>query len=111
MARRGEVWFARLDPVEGHEQGGTRPVMVLSPDILTASLAALVTVVPITSRKKAIRSRVEVKPPEGGLITVSYIICEQVRTISTSRLAKLTGAVSPETMKAVEGIVRMVLGL
>ncbi len=110
-ARRGEVWFARLDPTEGHEQAGTRPVVVLSTDAINASPAGLLTVLPITSRKRAIRSRVELKPPEGGLTVVSYIICEQPRTISTARLTKVTGMISQETMRSVSDIVRMLLGL
>ena len=30
---RGEIYYAALDPVYGHEQGGTRPVLVLQNDV------------------------------------------------------------------------------
>lgn len=110
-ARRGEVWMIDFDPVEGHEQGGRRPALVLSVDAFNASRAELVTVLPITSRARALRTRVEVVPPEGKLSVVSYVIGEQARTVSTHRLAKRVGAVSGETMTRVSDIVRALLGL
>jgi mRNA interferase MazF len=85
-------------------------VIVLSTDIVNAT-AGLVTVIPITSRKRAIRSRVEMKPPDGGLSVVSYVICEQSRTISVTRLTTLLGMASPATMRAASEIVRVLLGL
>jgi mRNA interferase MazF len=100
--RRGEVWFASLDPVQGHEQAGHRPVLILSESRFNASAAGLVTVLPMTSAKRPHPTRVELKPPEGGVIVVSYVICEQVRTISQARLTKLTGAIEPDTLKEIE---------
>lgn len=110
-ARRGEVWFVDLDPAEGREQAGRRPALVLSVDEFNASKAGLVTILPITSRARALRTRVTVRPPEGGLSSTSYIICEQTRTISTTRLRKPIGAVSSTTLGSVADILRMLLGL
>jgi mRNA interferase MazF len=84
---------------------------VLSADTFNASPAGLVTVLPITSKARALRTRVTVSPPEGGLSTASYIIGEQVRTVSTDRLVKPLGMVSPSTMAKVSGVVRVLLGL
>jgi mRNA interferase MazF len=111
IARRGEVWLVDSNPIAGHEQGGRRPALVLSVDAFNASRADLVTVLPITSRARALRSRVAVQPPEGGLSSPSYIIAEQVRTISTSRLEQRLGRVSKETLSQVCGIVSPLLGL
>ena len=110
-ARRGDIWLVDLDPVEGHEQAGRRPALVLSVDAFNASLAGLVTVLPVTSKARALRTRIEVQPPEGGLSIVSYVIGEQPRTISTRRLVKRFGGVSEETMAKVADVVRMLLGL
>lgn len=77
--RRGEVWLADLGQTRGHEQAGTRPALILSIDELNASSAGLVTVLPITKNARALRSRVEVSPPEGGLSVKSYIMGEQTR--------------------------------
>lgn len=110
-ARRGDVWVVDFSPVEGHEQGGQRPALVLSVDAFNASKADLVTVLPITSKARAVRTRVSVKPPEGNLSVPSYVICEQVRTVSTRRLARRLGPVSPATLEKSAEIVRLLLGL
>jgi len=109
--RRGEIWHVGFDPTKGHEQAGVRPALILSVDAFNASAAKLVTVLPITSKARAVRTRIEVRPPEGGLSVVSYVISEQTRTVSTDRLVKSLGAVSEATMAKVSDIVRMLLGL
>jgi mRNA interferase MazF len=109
--KRGEVWLVGFDPTLRHEQAGVRPALILSVDQFNSSTAELVTVLPITSKPRALRTRIAIKPPEAGLSMVSYVICEQVRTISTQRLTKSTGIVSTATMMAVENIVRMLLKL
>jgi mRNA interferase MazF len=109
VSRRGEVWLVDLDPTLGHEQAGKRPAVVLSVDPINA--AGIATVLPITSRQRPLPSRIEVRPPEGGLSNVSYVICEQPRAISTGRLRKRFGALSPATMHKISDAVRIVLGL
>lgn len=108
--RRGEVWTADLDPTRGHEQAGTRPVLVLSVDAFNRSPAGLVTVLPITRKARELNTRVPIAPPEGGLEFASFVIAEQVRTISIERLHKYCGKVKPATQAAVGRIVRTLLG-
>ena len=111
-ARRGEVWLIDLDPVRGHEQAGRRPALVLSADTWNAGPGRLVTVLPITSKDRpGIPSRIVVNPPEGGLTMPSWVIGEQVRTISADRLGRRLGVIRPVTLRAVEDVVRMLLGL
>lgn len=109
--RRGEVWFADLNPTRGHEQRGTRPVLVLSVDSFNSGPAELVTVLPVTSAVRPIPSHVEVRAPEGGLESRSAILADQVRTIARERLIRRSGAVSRTTMGRVEEVVRFLLGL
>ena len=109
--QRGEVWLVSFDPTRGHEQAGARPAIVLSVDSFNSCGSNLVTVLPITSKPRALRTRIDVMPPEGGLTVPSYVICEQTRTISTDRLIKSLGTVSLGTMGRVSEIVRMLLGL
>lgn len=112
MASRGEVWGANLSPTEGHEQAGTRPVLVVSDDRLNHGPADLAVVLPITTKKKNVPLHVEVSPPEGGLEVTSYVMCDQVRTISISkRLIERWGRVSPRTLARAEDGLRIVLGL
>ena len=49
---RGSVWQVRLDPVEGSEQGGTRPVVIISNDVLNRALP-VVTVAVMTTQDRA----------------------------------------------------------
>jgi mRNA-degrading endonuclease toxin of MazEF toxin-antitoxin module len=78
-AQRGEVWLANLDPSFGHEQGGRRPVVVVSVDSFNAGLSGLVVVLPITSRRRSLPLHIVVNPPEGGLRGPSAILCDAVR--------------------------------
>jgi mRNA interferase MazF len=82
----------------------------LSVDQFNASGADLVVVLPVTSRDRALPSRVRVTPPEGGLSKESWIICEQPRTVAKSRLGKRMGSVRPATLHAVDVVVCFLLG-
>lgn len=108
---RGEIWLADLEPVRGHEQGGRRPVLVVSVDLFNQGPAGLCIVLPITSRDRGIPSHVPMHPPEGGLTTRSVIQCEAIRSISSDRLVKRWGVVSPARMGQVEDWLRPLLGL
>ena len=89
--QRGEVWLADLDPTFGHEQGGRRPVLVVSVDPFNAGLSGLVVVLPITSRVRPLPLHVPVNPPEGGLRQPSAILCDAIRSIDRRRLIDLWG--------------------
>lgn len=67
--------------------------------------------IPITSKAKGIPQQVEIGPPEGGLTMTSYEKCQDVRSISTSRLVRPLGLVSIQTVESVEDRLRVLLGL
>ena len=83
---RWAVVLLRLDPVEGHEQAGQRPVLVVSYDPFHH--LGLMTVVPITSARTEPRYPGDVVLPAGeaGLARPGIIICSQVRTVSVLRI-------------------------
>jgi mRNA interferase MazF len=72
--QRGEIWLADLDPTFGHEQGGRRPVLVVSVDSFNTGLSGLAVVLPVTSRIRPLPLHVPVNPPEGGLRVPSAIV-------------------------------------
>ncbi len=109
MRRRGEIWFANLDPIVGREQAGRRPVLIISDDTFNNGPAGLVIVCPLTSTLRQIRSFVAIAPPEGGVTVPSAIMCHQVRTISVSGLVERWGAVSATTQLRVSDIVRILI--
>lgn len=108
---RGEIWYVNLDPVRGHEQTGKRPALVISETTFNRGPAKVVAVLPITSKPRGIISHVEIKPPEGSLKLTSFVMCEQVRTISQERLSKRVGVISSAKLKEIEGILAMLLGI
>jgi mRNA interferase MazF len=111
MASRGEIWLSDLNPVRGHEQAGTRPVLVVSADGFNHGPAQLVVVVPLTTRDREIPLRVRIEPPDGGVMEPSFAMCEAVRSISTDRLVRCWGAVESTTIAAVEDRLRILLEL
>jgi mRNA interferase MazF len=111
LPQRGDVWLADLDPTFGHEQGGRRPVLVVSVDPFNTGPSGLAVILPITSRIRPVPLYVPVGPPEGGLRMASAIMCDAVRSIDQRRLIACWGTVSPATMALVEGCLRHLLGL
>jgi len=108
---RGEVWDLRLDPTEGHEQGGVRPCLIISHDRLNQSRAEVIVIVPMSTRLRALASHVVVNPPEGGLTAPSEIMCEHLRSLSTDRLIRYLGDVNRTTITSVEVVLRRLLAL
>ncbi len=97
MKYQWHVFIASLDPTQGSEQAGKRPVLVISREQINQALP-VVNVIPLTSRKSA--SRViypnEVLLPLGaaGLKVDSIALCYQVRTLDKSRLERSIGEVT-----------------
>ncbi len=108
---RGEAWRVNLDPVVGHEQGRSRPALVVSADALNHGVGGMVTIVPITTKSRPIRSFLRIDPPQGGLPQTSFIICDQVRTISVERLGKRYGSVTNPILAEVELRLKFLLDL
>ncbi len=113
MPRRGDVYLARLDPREGSEQAGQRPVVLMSRDSINQN-SSVVVVVPVTDRanKKTIYpSHVILKVGEGGLTKESVVLGEQVRAISTARLLQYMGHLSGANITQIASALKIVLDL
>jgi mRNA interferase MazF len=98
--KRGEVYDARLEPVEGSEQGGTRPVIIVSRDAINA-YSPVVLAIPCTTYqtgKRIYPTQVLIKSPDGGLINDSIAMADQVRVLSKTRLLRLRGMLSDDAM-------------
>ena len=63
------------------------------------------------SQGKGIPFHVPVHPPEGGVTKISFIKCEDVRSISKDRLIRRFGSVAGNTIDAVEDRLRILLDL
>jgi mRNA interferase MazF len=109
--KRGEIWLVSLDPIQGREQAGIRPAMVISVEEFNNTGLDLVIICPLTSKYKGFLTHVALKPQESGLDRMSYIKTEDIRSISTSRLIKPLGCAPPSIIADVELRLRRVLGL
>jgi mRNA interferase MazF len=113
-ARRSEVWLIRLPPEqsEGREQRGNRPAIVVSANEFNSGPAGLLTIVPLTTRRRGENPwHVTIPQREGGLTEQSYAMVEQTRTISADRLLDRLGAVTGQTMQGIEELLRYLLNL
>lgn len=108
---RGETWMVDLNPVRGHEQAGRRPCLVVSHDIYNSGPAGKHIVIPVTSKNKHIPYHIEITPPEGGLRVPSFLLCDDVRSVSRERFVERLGAVSSRTMLVVSENLRTLLSV
>ena len=90
MPNRGEIWTVQLVGV-GHEQQGTRPVLIISENAINHSGFRLVVAIPITTNTDRYSSRVLVNPPEGGLTRTSAIMCEQILRLDIDAFKRTPG--------------------
>ncbi|GBO55941.1 programmed cell death toxin PemK [Pseudanabaena sp. lw0831] len=82
--KRGDIYLVSLDPTEGHEQQGTRPVLIVSPDKFN-TLTKVPIVVPITSGGNFARTAgFAVSLDNAGTRTKGVVRCDQPRPIDLS---------------------------
>ena len=101
--RRGDIYFADLDPVVGSEQGGTRPVIVIQNDTGNKySPTLIVATVTTKIRKKENMPTQFLIKDNPAFREASVVQLEQLRTIDKSRIDDYLGKVTPREMAAIE---------
>ncbi|MDY6989504.1 MAG: type II toxin-antitoxin system PemK/MazF family toxin [Thermodesulfobacteriota bacterium] len=102
MARilRGNIHWADLNPVVGSEQGGLRPVLVLSHDVFNERSGTVMGVV-ITSRPQRAGFPLTMELADSKLPKKSWAKISQVRTLSTRRIGKKIGRATAEELALV----------
>lgn len=111
--KRGDIFDARLNPTEGSEQAGIRPVAIVSRDAINRNSSVIV-VVPLTKAANVRRNypnNVMIAEGEGGLTFHSVLLGGQVRAIPKSRLLRQRGTLSTEIMQQVDRALRITLDL
>jgi mRNA interferase MazF len=110
---RGMVVEVSLDPVVGHEQGRSRPCVVVQNDVGNR-FASTTIVVPLTDAAHILAPSpiyVLIKKGDGGTTKDSYALCDQIRTVDQRRFKKIFGTLSAETMAEIDSALLMSLGL
>ena len=114
--RRGDIFYAKLSPVVGSEQGGLRPVVVVQNDVGNQYSPTLV-VAAITSKisKPQLPTHVAIEKKSAkvstGLVKDSVALLEQLRTIDKQRLQKKIGYLTPKEISALNQALAISVGL
>lgn len=96
MVNKWEIYFCCLDPTQGSEQRGTRPVLIISTDSVNHNLTVS-TVLPLSSIKggeKIYPTEVLLPTEVTGLPRLSVAMVQQIRTVSHSRLINKAGIIT-----------------
>jgi mRNA interferase MazF len=105
---RGEIYWAELNPVRGREQAGLRPVLVISHEVFNARSGTVIALA-ITSQPQRAGFPLTLRLESLRLPKPSWVKISQVRTLSTERLGRKLGAVSPEDLARVaDGLFELV---
>ena len=108
---RGEVYYADLNPVFGHEQGGIRPVVILqndtgnyySPTLIVAAVTRR------TFKKPSQPTHVVLDDAEG--LEPSLFMLEVIRTIDKRRIRSYVGKLTGEQMGRINSALMKSVGL
>ncbi|HNQ79109.1 MAG TPA: type II toxin-antitoxin system PemK/MazF family toxin [Acidobacteriota bacterium] len=101
---RGDVRWADLDPAKGREQGGKRPVVVISHDVFNLRSGTVIAMA-ITSQPQAAGFPLTLELGSAKLPKRSWVKISQIRTLSTERIGKLIVRLEPEqTETLIEGL-------
>lgn len=106
MARilRGEVRWADLNPVRGHEQAGLRPVLILSHDVFNERSGTVIAMA-LTSQPQRAGFPLTLELQAAKLPKRSWVKISQIRTLSVERIGARLGRTSPEEVsQVVEGL-------
>lgn len=112
ILKRGDVFFADLSPVVGSEQGGVRPVLIITNDIANR-FSSSINVAAITGQfnKAKLPTHVEINSKKYGFDRDSVILLEHTRTIDKSRLIEKITHLDGEIMDKVDEALSIQLGL
>ena len=102
MARilRGEIRWADLNPVRGHEQAGRRPVLILSHDVFNERSGTVIAVA-LTSQEPRAAFPLTLESKAAGLAKRSWVKISQIRTLSADRIAQRIARASEEELARV----------
>ena len=94
-----EIWLVNLNPIKGSEQAGTRPVLIISGNLVNTHLN-IVICCPLTSKIKNYKGNIVLTPDKHNNLTVpSEVMTFHIRSIAKERLIKKVGEISESELK------------
>lgn len=109
--KRGELWLANLNPTQGSEQAGIRPVIIFQNN-LVSKFSTTTVAIPLTTnqRRAALPICLPLSQGEAGLSQPSVALCFQMRVLDKTRLIRKLGQLTPARLSQLEDVVLLTLG-
>ena len=109
--KRGDIYYADLNPTVGCEQGGIRPVLIIQNNVGNHFSPTVIAAAITSRRKKDMPTHVLLDEEGTRLFADSRIMLEQVRTIDRERLKEYVGSANAATMQYVDHAIAVSFGL
>src|SRR5688572_15046831 len=107
--KQGEIWYASLDPIQGSEQAGYRPVIIVSGNLMN-EFAPVLICCPLSTKLKHYKGNLILEPnTTNGLKKTSEVMTIHIRSISKSRLKGKIGNISHEGVELVKQTINELL--
>lgn len=109
--KRGQIWLADLNPTQGSEQAGIRPVIIFQND-LVSQFSTTTIAIPLSTnqRRAALPICLLIEQGNGGLSQDSVALCFQMRVLDKKRLSRLIGQLNSEIIDRLEEVILLTLG-
>ena len=114
MISRGQIYFACLDPIQGREQSGHRPVLVVSSDAINRQplVVAVIVGTDAANIQRDYPTNIRVTAAESGLPRDTVFLAFQVRSLDHSRFSgPAAGSLLATRMAEVANALRLTLDL
>ena len=99
-----DIFWVKLDPIEGSEMAKTRPCVIISPDEMNNYLKT-VTIAPLTTNLKPVYWRVQIFcDGQHGMVALDHI-----RSVSKSRLGDYVGTLQASEIKNIKNVIKQML--
>lgn len=110
LIKRGDVFYADLNPVVGSEQGGIRPVLVVQNNVGNRYSPTVVVLPLSTAKKHYLPTHIHIRCSK-ALPKDSVVLAEQIRTIDRDRLRDYVGSLDKEMMNKINEAMKISIGV
>ena len=112
LIKRGDIFYADLNPVISSEQGGVRPVLIVQNDVGNRYSPTVIAAA-ITSQKEKSKlpTHIEINSQVCGLSRDSVVLLEQIRTLDKKRLKEKMGRLDDGSMGQINQALSISFGL
>lgn len=110
LVKRGDIFYADLNPVVGSEQGGIRPVLVVQNNVGNKYSPTVVVLPLSTAKKHYLPTHIHIRGSK-TLPKDSVILAEQIRTVDRNRLRDYIGSLDAEMMNEINKAMKISIGV